>query len=187
MIRRRGASTHANCDHLQVPGYSDSLNLWKRRRIYPLYLGAYLLQRPVAHLLAHDDAFRRDAEQHVPTAPIEHSAHGRCRLASRSRRGLQLQRLGFAGCNERRNLFRGHAHISATGRRTFTLGPGRRRFNMADSLAAFGARTASFAKSGKVLQCRSWVCSGDKDGIREVFEFVKANQAEHRVGLSPLP
>ena len=43
---------------------------------------------------------------------VEHGAHGSDRLAARSRRALELQRLGLTCCGQRCYLFRRHGHIS---------------------------------------------------------------------------
>ena len=49
--------------------------------------------RSLVHLLPDHISFRRDTEQHLPAAMIEHGAHRLGRLAARSRCALELERL----------------------------------------------------------------------------------------------
>ena len=54
---------------------------------------------PLGRGLADDDAFCRDAEQHVAAALIEHGSLSRRCLAACLLRSLELQGLRFAGCS----------------------------------------------------------------------------------------
>ena len=89
-----------------------TLDRRKCRRVDPLDFGAHFLNRPLANLLAGHLSRRRDTEQHVPAALVEHGAHGLGRLAACTRRVLELQRLGFSCRGQRCDLFRRHERAS---------------------------------------------------------------------------
>ena len=65
-VRPRGPSIHANRDHLAISRYANPLYRWKGRRLDPPNLGAQVLYRPLAHLLADYISCRGDAERHMP-------------------------------------------------------------------------------------------------------------------------
>ena len=71
-------------------------------------------------------SLRRHTEQHVSAPVIEHGAHsGRC-LTTRSRRTLELQRLGLAFGGQRQDPLKHHMRICNAGRTpvsSSTFGP----------------------------------------------------------------
>ena len=100
LIRSRRAWVYASRNYIAVTGYSNSLELWKHRRIDSLDFGAHLFNCALTHFLAHNEAFWRDSEQYMPTPLVEHGTNCRRSFASSSSRGFELKRFGFPGTCE---------------------------------------------------------------------------------------
>lgn len=77
-------------------------------------ISAHLLNGSLAHLLPHNLAIRRDTEQYVSAALVEHGTHGSGGLSARSCRFLELQGLGFACRRQCRYLFRRHCRAPSS-------------------------------------------------------------------------
>lgn len=104
-----GVLAHGDHHDLTIFRYPDPFDGGKGRRLDPGDFGTHVLDRPLAHLLANRVAFRRDAEQYMAALLVEHGADSPRSLATRTCRGLELQRLGFSRRNHRCNPLDRHA------------------------------------------------------------------------------
>ena len=105
-VRSGGHSQH---EHIQAVGQRKALLGDEGGRFEAGQRGGGFAQRTVGNLLAHDAAFRRDAEKDAPTLAVQESTKSFARAGKLGGGFLELHRLGFTGGDDLFQFWQRHS------------------------------------------------------------------------------